>query len=288
MPNSELDPVKPTRRRERSARYPGATLLDAIELAREMGERGVDGLPAASVAAAMGYKNIKTQTFSARLSAARQFGLIGLREGGYGLTELARAILHPLDPAQVPALRRQAFLQPSLYADLCEKLEGRKVPDVPALANWLYHHHQITASAKDAAAEVFLSSAREVGVLGDDGVLRIGAVSTSGLGTNHSAADTPDPSVLPLARPVSPAVRPIPTPAAAERPPRPAASAEERAERRAPSEPAELGESVDFVLRLWGPDEGKVIQLTAPAVICRSSFERLLQTLKLMVRIEDD
>ena len=37
---------------------------------------GLDGLTAPDIASALGYKNIKTNTFSARLSAARQFGLL--------------------------------------------------------------------------------------------------------------------------------------------------------------------------------------------------------------------
>ena len=288
MSQSEVDSSIPGRRRERSARYPGAPLSDALELVRDMSQRGVDGLPSASVAAAMGYKNIKTHTFSAKLSAARQYGLITLRDGCYWLTELARSILHPLDPLRVPALRRQAFLLPELNAELCEKLEGRKVPELPALANWLYHNHQITASAKDAAAEVFLATAREVGALGDDGILRSGAVSLP-----ESAADSRIAEDLPAETPP----RRVPGPAAgkpATAPPaRPAspvnlAEIEPRATIAVPQERLVPENAVSFDLRLWGKDEGKQIRVLAPESISRSSLDRLLQTFKLMVRVEDD
>ena len=96
------------RKRERSTRYPGVPLAEAVELCESIEERGVDGLTAADIATALGYKNIKTNTFSARLSAARQFGLLNLTGDGYALTPLARAILHPVDPPELPRLYRQA------------------------------------------------------------------------------------------------------------------------------------------------------------------------------------
>src|SRR4051812_50212663 len=91
-------------KRERSTRYPGVPLAESVELCRFVDDRGLDGLTAADIATALGYKNIKTNTFSARLSAARQFGLLALKEEGYALTPLARAILHPVDRSGLPQL----------------------------------------------------------------------------------------------------------------------------------------------------------------------------------------
>ena len=88
------------------------------------------------------------------------------------MTPLAREILHPVDPAEQPRLYRQAWLKPPLYADLANRLGGKRVPDAEILGNVLYHNHQIIASAKRSAAEAFLESARFAGALGDDQVLR--------------------------------------------------------------------------------------------------------------------
>ena len=57
-------------KRERSTRYPGVHLAEALKLCESIDELGLDGLMAADIASALGYKNIKTNTFSARLSAA--------------------------------------------------------------------------------------------------------------------------------------------------------------------------------------------------------------------------
>ena len=214
-------------------------------------------MSASTIAAGLGYKNIKTNTFSARLSAARQFGLLSLTGDRYTLSPLARAILHPVDPGALTALYRQALLKPPLYAELAERLAGKRVPEATILGNVLYHNHQIIASAKQAAAEAFLESAQFAGALGEDQVLSPAP--------GHAAAPpTPAPAVA------DPAAR---------RPPVPAAARERRS--------AEAQAEVRLDLQLWDADEGKTIRIRAPRTITAASFERFLQALRLLVRIEE-
>ncbi len=250
------DESSPSRRRERSARYPGVPLADAIELVRFLDERGLDGLPASEIALALGYKNVKTNTFSARLSSARQFGLLTLSDEGYGLTGSARALIHPVNPDDPARLKRQLFLEPPLYADLAERLEGKRVPEPAILANLLYHHYQITASAKQAAADAFLQSARDAGVLGEDGVFRTEAPSGSASLADSGSRREQD--------------RPLPVVSTAR-------------SKSTQGKPAE----VRLDLKLWDQDRGKTIRVRAPESISRASFERFLQAFRLLVRIDD-
>ena len=262
MPNDETTETAPAphrAKRERSTRYPGVTLAESLKLCESVEELGVDGLSAPDIATALGYKNIKTNTFSARLSAARQFGLLALTGDGYALTSLAREILHPVDPANLPRLYRQALVKPPLYAELVERLGGKKVPEATILGNVLYHNYQIIASAKQQAADAFLESARFAGAMGGDGVFHPSGVP----GTDPSDGPTPphDP-----AAPVTKKPQTAATPAAAQPRPR--------------STDARLD------LRLWGDDEGKAIRLRAPHTITPASFERFLQAFRLLVRVE--
>jgi hypothetical protein len=259
MPSpSEGDPPPHRTKRERSTRYPGVTLAEAIKLCESIEGLGVDGLSAADIASALGFKNIKTNTFSAPLSAARQFGLLILTGKGYGLTPLARDILHPVDPSDLTRLYRRALMNPPLYAELGERMGGKKLPDPAILGNVLYHTHQIIASAKQAAAEVFLESARFAGALGDDKVFDPGGA----------------------AAPSSPAADP--TPAA-----RANASAQQ-AENLAPSVRTRArSNDVRVDLRLWDDDDGKTIRVRAPQSISSASFDRFLQAFRLLVRIEE-
>jgi hypothetical protein len=236
-------------RRERSTRYPGVPLADCVELAKFIESRGLDGVKSADIATSLGYKNIKTNTFSARLSAARQFGLLNLVNEGYSLTPLAKSILHPLDLDDLPKFYRQALLQPPIYAELIERLADKKVPEIGILGNILYHNHHIIATAKEAAAEAFVASAKFAGTLGDDMILR-----------PHPVATIPAPP-----------------------PPKP-----DSAKKEAPiSRPASKSSSdVRIDLRLWGADSGKLLRVRAPESITIESYERLLAALKLHVRIE--
>lgn len=251
MSTEETAAARP--RRERSTRYPGVGLADGVKLCEFIDAKGLDGLSAGDIASALGYKNIKTNTFSARLSAARQFGLLNLSGDGYELTPLARSILHPVDPADLPRLYREALLEPPLYAELAERLAQKRVPDASILGNVLYHHHQIIASAKQQAAEAFLESARFAGALADDLILR--------------------PQGSAPAEPSEPAPRPTTTPA-------PTATG-------TASPPPARSANVRVDLRLWGDDDGKMIRLRAPESITPASFDRFLQAFRLHVRVED-
>ncbi len=158
--------------RERSVRYPGVDLGETIDFCRRIDQKGVDGLPAAEIAAALGHSNVRTNSFSTRLSAARQFGLLELSDESYALTPRARSILHPVTADELPRLYREALLEPILYASLAARLAEKRLPDLEPLANLLYHHEHITASAKQSAAEAFLASARFAGTIDEEGVFR--------------------------------------------------------------------------------------------------------------------
>ena len=249
-------------KRERSTRYPGVPLAESVELCKFIESRGLDGLTAGDVAMALGYKNIKTNTFSARLSAARQFGLLVLKDEGYSLTTLAKSILHPVDPDEVPRFYRQALLEPPLYKDLAEQFVDKRVPEANILGNVLYHNYQIISSAKQSAAEAFLDSARFAGAMGEDHFLRPGGVAAT-----PPAGTSATPQAAATNPPTSPALPTTPG-----------------------SPPVQgSGRSTDIRidLRLWDADQGKAIRVRAPEVITPASFERLLQTLRLHLRIEE-
>jgi hypothetical protein len=245
-------------KRERSTRYPGVPLAESVELCRFIEGHGLDGLTAGDIASSLGYKNIKTNTFSARLSAARQFGLLILKDEGYSLTPLARSILHPVDPAEISRLHRQALLEPPLYAELAAQFADKKLPEAAILGNVLYHNHQIIASAKQAAAEAFLESARFAGALGDDHVFRPNGATTTTSDTPTLVQANGHAGSMPVTPPATPRVE---------------------------SNPRSNDVRID--LRLWGADLGKAIRVRAPEVITPDSFERLIQALRLHLRIEE-
>jgi len=274
MTESKENPVS---RRERSARYPSVPLQEAIAFCRQIDELGIDGLGATQIATAMGYRNVKTNTFSGRLSSARQFQLIALNDQNYSLTELALRIIHPIEPAEVPQLQRQACLAPHLYAELIRHYAGKRLPEAEILGNLLMHKYQITASAKAAAAEAFLESLRFVGLMNDQRLVETGTAS-------------PDPSFGLIDSRFSGApVAPIPARSLPETEPaaKSSAGAGTAFRGQATAKPRPENE-VRLDLTLWDTDQGKRIRLRAPSTVTRSSMNRFLESLRLAVRVIDD
>lgn len=261
-------------KRERSARYPGATLEEAIEFCRQIDDLGVDGLSAAQIATAMGYRNVKTNTFSGRLSSARQFGLIDLSDQSHHLTQLAKRIIHPMDPEEIPILLRQACQSPPLFAELLRQYSGKKLPEPEILGNLLMHKHQITASAKSAAAESFFASARFAGILNENRQLvalsdePFMIVSDQGFSSKNQRVNANPTGHFP----------------ARDQPARSHLSSPSRGIREERRRPAD---EVRLDLALWDSDEGKHLRLRAPASISRESYDRFLQAFQLAVRISD-
>lgn len=271
MTDSKENPVS---RRERSARYPSVPLQEAIAFCRQIDELGIDGLGATQIATAMGYRNVKTNTFSGRLSSARQFQLIVLNDQNYSLTELALRIIHPIEPAEVPQLNRQACLAPHLYAELIRHYAGKRLPEAEILGNLLMHKYQITASAKAAAAEAFLESLRFVGLMNDQRLVETGSTG-------------PEPAFG-----LTETRFPVPTVPARSLPetessPRSSAGTGSAFRGQATPKPRQENE-VRLDLTLWDTDQGKRIRLRAPSTVTRSSMDRFLESLRLAVRVIDD
>lgn len=260
-------------RRERSARYPSTTLEDAINFCRQIDELGVDGLNSAQIASAMGYRNVKTNTFSGRLSSARQYGLIDLSDQSHTLSQLARRIIHPMDPDEIPTLLRQACQSPPLYAELLRSYAGKRLPEPDILGNLLMHKHHITAVARNIAAEAFFASIKYAGILLENRLVDESAGEAAML-------------VSPKLTSAKPAIRSS------------RAAAEPEAEttfRHSDYNPHRnhsgktTGENeVRIDLALWDADEGKHIRFKAHSTITRASYERFLQAFQLAVRIIDD
>ncbi|MFM7319077.1 MAG: hypothetical protein ACKO5E_19190 [bacterium] len=260
-------------RRERSARYPSTTLDDAINFCRQIDELGVDGLNSAQIASAMGYRNVKTNTFSGRLSSARQFGLIDLSDQNHTLSQLARRIIHPMDPDEIPTLLRQACQSPPLYAELLRSYAGKRLPEPDILGNLLMHKHHITAVARSIAAEAFFASIKYAGILLENRLVDESAGEAAML-------------VSPKLTSVKPASRS--SRAAAEPEAETTFRHAEYALARNHSAKANGENEVRIDLALWDTDEGKHIRFKAPSMISRASYERFLQAFQLAVRIVDE
>lgn len=259
-------------KRERSARYPAVPLAEAIAFVRLVDELGIDGLTASQIASAMGFKNLKTNTFSGRLSSARQFGLVDLADQNYSLTELAMRIIHPIDPDELPQLLLQACQSPPLFAELMKGYAGKRLPEAEILGNVLMHKHQITAAAKTAAAESFYESIKHAGLLDETRVLdsrsTLPAAFVSSQELRPASVARPAQVSVPVAARQAESIQPVArSKAAILKEPRP--------------------DEVRLDLTLWDEDTGKRVRLRAPSSMTRASLDRIIQAIQLAVKIEE-
>lgn len=151
--------------REKSALYPGATWSECLELIKRIDSFGLKTVSYQELAKKYGLSSVTTKSFTAKIGAAKQFGLIITSQGSaVQLTDISKKLLYPTG-ASTHDLELSCFAQPPLYSKLISKYDGAALPPVDLLANILMNEHRITRSVKDAAAKNFIESAEQLGLI---------------------------------------------------------------------------------------------------------------------------
>ena len=151
--------------REKSALYPGATWSDCMDFIQKIGSFNLKAVSYHELAKKYGLSNPNTKSFTTKLGAAKQFGLIITTQGNtIQLTDVSKRLLYPTGEPTKP-LELQCFAQPPLYAKLISRYDGLAIPATELLANILMNEYRITRSVKDSAAKIFLQSAEQLGLL---------------------------------------------------------------------------------------------------------------------------
>lgn len=180
---------------ERSAPYPRATWNDCLEFARTVSSFNLKAVSAFDVAQKYGINNVGAKSFSSKLSTSKQFGLITTSgRDTIHLTETCKRILFPTGE-DTNAIARACFGMPPLYTKLIAAYDGKAVPSKELLANILMNDHRIQKSVKDQAAQIFLDSARQLGLI-KGGIL---CYSDPGEEPAPSSAQEPAPEEAPAA-----------------------------------------------------------------------------------------
>lgn len=156
---------------QRSRPYPPVSIDEALKFADI-----VDKLGARNVSEPILLKKLVLTTFTksfwGKTASAKQFGLMTVDGKSYTLTDRARLILRPKDEGSKKNILIEAFLTPELYKGLYEKFREKQIPSVETLANILSYDYSINVNVSRDAAKAFIDSAKYVGLLGLDNVLR--------------------------------------------------------------------------------------------------------------------
>lgn len=175
--------------RERSMAHPSATWSECMSLIRELDGLGKGAVSLEVLASAFQIKNWKTKSFQSKITSSRQFGLINLKSGAVSLTEDAYTLLHPTVP-DIRSAELSLFSRPDLYGKLLSAYEGKSLPRRDLFENILVANYGISDTAKKKAAEVFIASAEELGVLSNGIVSYNNAVAAASDSTPLESSDS--------------------------------------------------------------------------------------------------
>lgn len=178
----------------KSKEYPAVTLEQAINFVKKFKDYPVSKPISYDVAAKECGVSLSTKSFRYTISSAKQFGLISTSTGlTFTLLDPAYRLVRPTESeATLKALKIECFSSPKLYAELIPDFNGKSLPSIVTLENLLVNYHQILPAAAKCAAQKFIDSATELGIV-QNGVLCFDIYATEGT----SAQGTADSNDIP-------------------------------------------------------------------------------------------
>ena len=161
---------KPKQSKERSVLYPYYDLKDSIEFAKIVHKLAGKGIVADNVVAnELGVKTT-ANSFTYKISSAKQFGLITRTKEGLGATQRIKNIIFPVPSVDIVSMYKDAVKLPPLYAKIFQQYSGEYLPEKDGLSNVMVHQG-VAQNAKNRAAKVFLSSIKFAQCLDSENIL---------------------------------------------------------------------------------------------------------------------
>jgi len=148
-------------KRAKSKLFPGVAWSEAIQCVEKIFNLGKH-VSYMALAKEYGLTSPNTGTFKARISAAKQFGLIDTARETITLTDDARILLVNNNEQERHRLHVKCFSSPVLYRKLIDRYENGAIPSQSTLENILMHDFDITVKAKETAAMCFLATVSEL------------------------------------------------------------------------------------------------------------------------------
>lgn len=182
--------AKEKKSKPKSKDYPAYTLEKTVEFVSKFKDFPPNKPIAYDVAAKECNVSATTKSFGYTLSAARQYGLIATSTGrSFTLLPAATRLIRPTESNDVlRALKVECFSTPKLYSELISSYSGKSIPALATLENVLITYHGILPGAAKKAAETFIDTANEVGVV-QNGILDLDIDPV----VEHDEPATPEP-----------------------------------------------------------------------------------------------
>jgi hypothetical protein len=170
-----MDNPQPNEKRIRSPgkRYPGASLLEVIDLIRAVDANGGD-ISTGLLASRLGGVSEGGSPFKRLLASARSYGLADYDEKNNALVRLTESGQSAIstDGERSREALRQAFVLPEMFQVVARNLAGKQLPALDGLID-RFTNAGVAPSGAQLAAENFLASAAAAGAVTEEGERRI-------------------------------------------------------------------------------------------------------------------
>lgn len=147
--------------------YPRGSFAKSLELANAVNSLG--GKCTTEMAATKLGRTV-SGAFKAVVNAAMKYGLVDSNRGKLSITELYRDYKLAYSDDDKRAALRKALLTPGCYESLYNRFLGEKLPG-DILDKLLIREFDVRESDASRVAGYFIDGAKELGLLGEDGVL---------------------------------------------------------------------------------------------------------------------
>jgi hypothetical protein len=196
---NDPDSERPGAKQRSGTPYPYFGLSMAISIVEAVRKSGGSEAPSSAVMAQMGVPKTTDRRWAYGIPAAAQFGLIERvgrgDDGRIKLTELATRIVLPTTPEEGMAARVAAFRTPQLYSKLLERFAGHPVPQKEGLRNLLFREFGIVESMAAYAAEAFLDSLKDAGLVNANNSISVNGAAppavANGVGGDKAVIERP-------------------------------------------------------------------------------------------------
>jgi hypothetical protein len=189
---NDPDSERPNGKVRSETAYPYYGLTTALTVVDAVRKSGGSEAPSSAVMAQMGVPKVTDRRWAYGIPAAIQFGLIERvgrgDDGRIKLTDLATRIALPTTPEEGMAAKVAAFRTPPLYSKLLERFAGHPVPQKEGLRNLLFREFGIVESMAAYAAEAFLDSLKDAGLINANNSISVNGVAALAADKGASAA----------------------------------------------------------------------------------------------------
>lgn len=173
-------------------RYPCYGIRKSLEVAQHVKNQGGARSEVAKSSLARSLGLAVGPAFSQMIGAAKAFGMIaGFKS--YKLTEEGKRYFHPVNDDDKRVALLAFFQSPLAFRALIEKFDGRKLPQTSMMGNMLLQDGAVPASWSNRVASIFVSSANELDLIDQSGILRYRAAANEATRTGDAQPITPPP-----------------------------------------------------------------------------------------------